>query len=169
MHTIERKADECYIRTFHPGCVAVLKRRFFDAPDAARQRAQVLVIVYFKEVHPTPECRVHLRHKQMLSYVLFRLVRKKREEVQQSAEATVAYLSGGWLMLSRRYLPHPWACSSSSLLWRPYHTMVPRGLAGRFHWLVARRWMSLKSGRRAKGLIVTLGANIIVRKRTESR
>ena len=27
------------IRTFHPRCVAILECRFFDAPDAARQRA----------------------------------------------------------------------------------------------------------------------------------
>ena len=56
------------LQTFHPGCIEVLERRFFYAPDTARQRAQVFFVVNSEQVHPPRECCVHPGHEQIFPY-----------------------------------------------------------------------------------------------------
>ena len=52
-------------RTFRPWSVLILELRLFDAPDAFRKRAQVLLVVNPEEVHPPRKRSVHLGNEEI--------------------------------------------------------------------------------------------------------
>jgi hypothetical protein len=116
------------VRTFHPVCVTVSKRRFFDALDAARQRAWVLIVVILRRSIPPWSVGSGPPLARTDSFLSVSLTREKKDALpdgkkgrkgirNKTGSYVVTYPIGEWSILLRKCLHRPWAYSGNSLLW----------------------------------------------------